>query len=192
MRDALWTGAGQKPSTTLGRGGDQGVHLVDIVTVTADRALDAPSALGFRSSHSPGGLQGVVVVKVRGEIDLYTGPALRQTLQDLLPPVTTPRRAGQGVGGAASGGAGEPGPARVRAVVVDLTEVTFVDSYALGVLVHGHRLARPGDRAYAVVATLPMLHKLFEVTGLGRVLPLHPDVASALSGLHPAREDARG
>ncbi|TNM67308.1 STAS domain-containing protein [Streptomyces sp. NP160] len=134
----------------------------------------------------------MVVVKVRGEIDLYTGPALRQTLQDLLPPVTTPRRAGQGVGGAASGGAGDPGPAQVRAVVVDLTEVTFVDSYALGVLVHGHRLARPGDRAYAVVATLPMLRKLFEVTGLGRVLPLHPGVASALSGLHPAREDARG
>lgn len=164
---------------------------MDIVTVTADRALDAPSALGCHSSLSPAGLQGVVVVKVRGEIDLYTGPALRQTLQDLLPRVTTPRRAGQGVGGAASG-AGDSGPAQVRAVVVDLTEVTFVDSYALGVLVHGHRLARPGDRAYAVVATLPMLRKLFEVTGLGRVLPLHPDVASALSGLHPAREDARG
>ncbi|MBF5080790.1 STAS domain-containing protein [Quadrisphaera sp. INWT6] len=157
------------------------------MTLPAHQVLEGSRAGGELGQASLPDLEGVVVVRVCGEIDLYTGPALRRTLQELLPPPASarPDTPDVGVSGGASGRAADG----VRAVVVDLSEVSFADSYALGVLVHGHRLARPGGRAYAVVATLEMIHTLFRVTGLARVMPLHPDVVSAVRSLHPAHGD---
>ncbi len=54
--------------------------------------------------------EGRHVVAVRGEIDLFTAPELKKTLADAI----------------------ENGAARV---VVDLSETTFLDSTALGVLI---------------------------------------------------------
>lgn len=74
----------------------------------------------------------------------------------------------------------------MRAVVVNLRQVDCMDSYALGVLVYGHSLARPGGQAYPLVATSDLIRTLFKLTGLGRVLPLHPDLATELGDLHLA------
>lgn len=153
---------------------------MDITTVSA-RQVTAPP-------RSPGGgpavdLRGVAVVGVEGDIDLHTGPHLRQALMDLLTP------GGQGRGGSGAPPAdersGEEGGLAwpVQAVVVDMTAVDFIDSYAVGVLVQGHHLARRSGRGYALVATHPMIHKLFEITRLASVMPLHPDVASAVASL---------
>ena len=57
--------------------------------------------------------EGRHVVAVRGEIDLFTAPELKKTLADAI----------------------ENGASRV---VVDLSETTFLDSTALGVLIGGH------------------------------------------------------
>ena len=146
-------------------------------------------------------LEGVVVVAVSGELDLHTAPELRDTLRDLLPPSSTRLRGPYAPSGAASGqrratahdvaqleevnqAAGER-VAAVRAVVVDLLEVDFMDSYALGILVHGHHLARRSGGGYALVATNPRIGELFVVTGLSRVMPLHPHLLTALAHLCP-------
>lgn len=84
---------------------------------------------------------GLVVVRVSGDLDIHTSPQLRATLTGLLGPATT----------------GTPSPAsagqRVRGVILDLREVPFMDSSALGVLVYGYKLTRPHRQGYAVVAT---------------------------------------
>lgn len=159
-----------------------------ITTVRADQVIDLPAVMG---AGVPVELQGVVVVAVEGDVDLYSGPDLRQALAEVLSaPVDGQAVEQPGAGGDASPGADGP-PDPVRAVVVDLSEVEFIDSYAVGVLVQGHHLAHRSGRAYALVATHPMIHKLFEITGLVRVLPLHATVATAVHELHPVEEDAR-
>lgn len=138
---------------------------MNLTTAPAGQVLDPPPE---RGGGSPADLRGVVVVGVDGDVDNATSPELLQVLEALLSPPT-------------AGSRGE----RVLAVVVDLTEVEFVDSAAVGVLVRGHHLAHRSGRGYALVATHPMIHALFEVTGLGRVLPLHPDAAAAAASVTP-------
>lgn len=165
------------------------VILPAVEALSGDQPVDQPvgESGGGDAVLAVSALEGVVVVRVDGEIDLHTGPALRAALQELLSPsaVLPGRRPGAGGAQGGSRSAGD-GADRVRGVVLDLSEVTFVDSFAVGVLVHGHRLARPGGRAYAVVATHEKIRTLFAVTGLARVLPLHPDVRTALQCLRPA------
>ena len=105
---------------------------------------------------------GAVVVSVRGELDLYTVPQLKRVLRD------------------ADGG----GP-----VVIELSECTFIDSTALGVLVEANR--RLNSKAQlSIVATSPVIQRPFELTGLDREFTFHPSLDSAfewclaMSGLH--------
>lgn len=135
-------------------------------------------------------LAGVVVVGADGDIDLYTGPDLRQTLTRVMT-AEAEEPDGAEVLAAVPGPAGGRGRSgSLRAIVVDLSEVEFIDSYAVGVLVQGHHLARRNGCAYVLVATHPMIHSLFAVTGLAKVLPLHPDVATAVASLCPTRSTA--
>lgn len=95
------------------------------------------------------------VVVVSGEIDVSTAPTLRAHL-DALP----------------SG----------AQVIVDLSEVTFLDSTGLGVLVAARRRARataPLGEVHLVV-TRPRVAKVLEVTGLSTVFAVHPSLSEAL------------
>lgn len=154
-------------------------------TLPADRVIDAPAAVGIEMAVN---LQRVLVVHVEGDVDIATAPQLLQTLQDVL---------SHGSTGAAGAGAAGDGPSAApaseggsRALVLDLSEVDFIDSAAIGVLVQGHHLARRSGRTYALVATHPMIHTLFQITGLARVLPLHPDVTAAVRSLGPTTHPA--
>lgn len=94
---------------------------------------------------------GSVLVTATGELDLHTCSAF------------------QGVLAAARGRR----PARL---VIDLSEVTFIDSTALAALVMVQReLRRPLD----VVVTQPHLRKILLVTGLDTVFVLHRNVEEA-------------
>ena len=66
------------------------------------------------------------VVAVRGEIDLFTAPELKQKLTDAI----------------------EGGKTRI---VVDLTQTTFLDSTALGVLIGAVKRLRTRDGALVIV-----------------------------------------
>lgn len=97
---------------------------------------------------------GAVVVTLAGELDLYNAGEVRGALTDAI-----------------EGGA--------ERLVVDLAEVEFVDSTALGVLVEARsRLGRDGLRLAA-----PQLEtrRTLQVTGLDRQLAVHDSVDDALA-----------
>jgi anti-sigma B factor antagonist len=96
------------------------------------------------------------VLSLRGEIDVYTAPRLRQTLIEVVE------------GGAAN-------------VLVDMTEVDFLDSSGLGVLVGGLKRVKARDGSLEIVATEEKILKIFEITGLSKVFPMHTSVDAALS-----------
>jgi anti-sigma B factor antagonist len=83
-------------------------------------------------------------VVVRGELDMYTAPQLRQELVGLV---------AQGA----------------RQVTVDLEAVGFVDSTALGVLVGGLKRLRQLDGDLTLRSPSPRTLKVLEITGLTKV-----------------------
>jgi anti-sigma B factor antagonist len=100
----------------------------------------------------------VYVIALTGEIDLYTAPEFKQQLLDIV---------GQGA----------------KNVVVDLTETTFIDSTTLGVLVGGVKRLRPAGGQLSIVSSDRNITKIFEITGLNRVFPLHATRAEALESV---------
>ena len=100
----------------------------------------------------------VYVIALTGEIDLYTAPEFKQQLLDVV-----------------SQGA--------KSVVVDLTETTFIDSTTLGVLVGGVKRLRETGGQLSIVSSDRNITKIFEITGLNRVFPLHATRAEALESV---------
>jgi anti-sigma B factor antagonist len=100
-------------------------------------------------------LEDVFVVSVRGELDLYGADALRLELDSVW----------------------QQGASRI---VVDLSEVTFVDSTALGVLVLAAKRMRSRKGTLTLVLDDPRTLRVFEVTGLNRVFPLERSLGAAI------------
>jgi anti-sigma B factor antagonist len=101
---------------------------------------------------------GVHVISLTGEVDLYTAPEFKQELLRVI----------------------GDGAARV---VVDLTHTTFIDSTTLGVLVGGVKRLRPNGGQLSLVCSDRNITKIFEITGLDRVFTIYPTRDEALSGL---------
>jgi anti-sigma B factor antagonist len=99
---------------------------------------------------------GISVLTVRGEVDVYTAPRLRERLVEL---------AGEG---------------HYR-VIVDLEGVDFLDSTGLGVLVGGLKRLRSHDGDLQLVCTQHRILKVFEITGLTKVFSIFDSVAAATS-----------
>jgi anti-sigma B factor antagonist len=96
------------------------------------------------------------VLTLRGEIDVYTAPRLRQAIVDLV-----------------DGGASR--------IVVDMEKVDFLDSTGLGVLVDGMKRVKSRDGSLAIVATQDKILKIFDITGLNRAFSLHSSVDEAVN-----------
>ena len=71
-------------------------------------------------------------------------------------------------------------------VVADLSQVTFIDSTGLGVLVQVHRVARERDTRLLVVASSPV-RKMLRLTALDTVLETYDDLAAAEAAVGAAR-----
>jgi anti-anti-sigma factor len=97
-----------------------------------------------------------VVFRVAGEVDTRTAPHLDLALTDT--PTT--------------------GAARV---VLDLTEVPFLSSAGLSILVEHHTACQRDGVAFAVVAPVHAVRRAMEITALDRVIPLYDTVAEALA-----------
>jgi len=67
-----------------------------------------------------------------------------------------------------------------RYLVLDLTAVDQIDSTGLGVMVGALKRMRAGDGQLRLVAARGDVVRLSHATGLDKVLPLYPDVATAL------------
>lgn len=105
------------------------------------------------------------VVSPTGEVDLYVAPELKQQLLELVERGAT-------------------------AVIVDLSDVTFVDSTALGVLIGTVRRLRANDGQLSVVCRDPNVGRTFELTGLDRVFAIHATREQAIAALGDARVSA--
>jgi anti-sigma B factor antagonist len=105
------------------------------------------------------------VISVRGEIDVYTAPSLRERLNELV----------------TSGH---------YDLVVDLVEVDFLDSTGLGVLVGGLKRVRSHGGTLRLVCTQERILKVLRITGLTKVFPIHATLAEALTGLADTPERA--
>ncbi len=101
------------------------------------------------------------VVAVRGEIDLFTAPELKKTLQEAI----------------------ENGATRV---VVDLSETTFLDSTALGVLIGAVKRLRSRDGSLVIVNTDANIAKTFEITGLDQIFTIVDTRDAAVEALDQA------
>jgi anti-sigma B factor antagonist len=101
-------------------------------------------------------LDGCTIVTVSGELDAHSAPVLQAELD----PVTA-------LAGAR--------------VVVDLTDVAFIDSTGLGVLVATLKHVREVDGHLHVVVSRPRVLKVFTLTGLDAVIALHPTLDGALA-----------
>lgn len=101
-------------------------------------------------------VEGWTVVTASGEIDVATAPELRDRLTDLI----------------------EAGTTRV---VVDMEEVDFIDSTGLGVLVGGLKRVRAHEGSLRLVCTQERILKIFRITGLTKVFPIHTSVEEAVA-----------
>jgi anti-sigma B factor antagonist len=111
------------------------------------------------------------VLRVAGEVDAYTAPMLREQIRDL----------------AAKGAVH---------LIADLSRVDFLDSTGLGTLVGGLKRLREAGGTLTLVITAPRILRLFQITGLTKVLAIYPSVAEAITAdphwQHTAETEAGG
>ena len=100
---------------------------------------------------------GTSIVSLRGEIDVYTAPRLRQALIDLVEEGATD-------------------------IVVDLSAIDFLDSTGLGVLVGGLKRVKSNEGELKLVVTQDRIMKIFDITGLSKVFPIFATLDEALAG----------
>jgi anti-sigma B factor antagonist len=98
---------------------------------------------------------GAVVVRLGGELDVYNAGLVREALSEAV-------------------GRGKP------RLVVDLQEVSFMDSTLLGVLVEA-RTRAANRRAFMLAAAGLEVRRALEVSGLDRHFEVHESVDSALA-----------
>ena len=107
---------------------------------------------------------GALVIRVNGELDVYTAPKLSEALAE----------------GLAGGN---------KTLVVDLTRVGFLDSTALGVLVGGHKKMAAQAVRLSLVIDDPHLSKIFRITGFEDLFTIYPSVAEAINREGSAEAD---
>jgi len=96
-----------------------------------------------------------VVVRLVGELDLYNAEEVRETLDGVV----------------------ARGPERV---VVDLSEVMFIDSTGLGVLVEAR--SKLADRkSFLLSGPQPETRRALEISGLAKHMPIFDELDKALT-----------
>ncbi len=110
---------------------------------------------GFRVEAEVAGNQAVVIVA--GEIDAATAPLLKEELLALV-------------------------DTGVERVVVDLREVTFIESVGLGTLVAARKRLAAGDKSLCLVIADHQVNIRgpFEITRLDDVFPIHATRQAAI------------
>ncbi|MCD9624631.1 STAS domain-containing protein [Rhabdothermincola salaria] len=104
------------------------------------------------------GADAVTIVAVTGELDMASAPRLRQELVSL-----------------ASAGR--------TTIVIDLAGVDFLDSTGLGVVLGALKRVRAAGGDLALARTEPQVAKVFEITRLSDIMPLHDTIEAAIAAV---------
>ena len=99
------------------------------------------------------------IINVRGEIHVTTAPQFAQRLNDAISTGKT-------------------------AIVLDLSQVEFIDSTGLSVLLNGLRRITRGHGRLAIVCSNPTVLRLFEITRLDSTFDIFGDRQTALAHVH--------
>ena len=102
--------------------------------------------------------EGIHVCGVSGELDAYTAPELRDALDNQL-------------------------AEEHSTIVVDLTDLTYLDSTGLGILVGTAKKCRQAGGDLAVVCTRDNLLKIFNISGTHEILNVVDGVDAAVERL---------
>ena len=105
--------------------------------------------------------EGVELLLVEGELDMATAPRLISVLN----------RAVQEA---------------LHSLVVDLSDVDFMDSTGLALLINAHRRLTRRSKGFAVVCPPGPLRRVFEITDMVETLHVCPDRISARLAAVPA------
>ena len=105
------------------------------------------------------------VVTLRGELDAHDAPRLKADFTAAIE--------------------GAAGLAAAPRVVLDLAAVAFLDSTVLGTIVGALRRVREAEGELVVVLPEMQARRIFEITGLDRVLNVQRTRADALAALAP-------
>lgn len=97
-----------------------------------------------------------IVIRPVGDIDAYSVATFREALANLA---ETPN------------------------ILIDLSEVPFMDSAGLGALIGGIRRARDNDGVVVVACDRPSLTRLLHTTGFDRIVPVTESVEDAVEAL---------
>lgn len=97
-----------------------------------------------------------LIVALEGEVDLEHSPAAREVL---LASVT-----------------------RARAVLVDLSAVSYIDSSGVASLVEAFQAARKGGVRFALASVNPAARRVLELARLDKVFVIHESVSDGLVG----------
>jgi len=100
----------------------------------------------------------VGLVELVGEVDLYTAPRFKEDLVALVDEGAT-------------------------TIIVDLSQVTFIDSTALGVVISGVKRLHEVDGRLLVVADSRPVTRILGITGLDKVLSIVGDRDEALASV---------
>ena len=79
------------------------------------------------------------------------------------------------------------GVADVDALLIDLSDVPFLDSAGLGALIGGIRRTREGGGEVAVACSRASLTRLLHTTGFDRIVPVTESVEEAAQALTDAQ-----
>ena len=111
-----------------------------------------------------GGSQ-VRIVRLNGEIDLQHSPKLRQLLQSKVaerPPV----------------------------LLLDFTEVKYIDSSGLATLVEYYKNSRPYSGKLAVAGLSPRVRGIFDLVRLGEIFEVYATMAEAEQALQATSQSS--
>jgi anti-sigma B factor antagonist len=100
----------------------------------------------------------VPIVAVSGEVDVYSAPALKDNITELL-------------------------QSGVTTLIVDLSGVAFLDSTGLGALVDARAATSDAGGSLPLVCSQERILKLFTITGLDGVFTIYPSIGDAVAGL---------
>lgn len=98
-----------------------------------------------------------LLVKISGELDLSTSPLFRELIETELEKDTN-----------------------LRYLVLDMNDTSFIDSSGLGVILGRFKKITQKGGKLSFIRVPSHLSKLFELSGLMRIMEIHPSLEAAL------------
>jgi anti-sigma B factor antagonist len=106
-------------------------------------------------------VDGLPVLHVTGEIDIYTSPLFKEAINELI-------------------------SASHSHILIDMSEVAFMDSSGFGTLLSASKPLRPIGGSLSLVGCNEAIARMLDITRLNTLVPVYDSLADALAKVQPA------